>query len=170
MRNPYQLQESEDGYIFTTDYGLTYLIYFIDYSFTFSDYPKIVCPVYTFNIEVKDGDHTATPEDPRIGDTVADMLELFFKDLDNVAIYTCDSLDDRQVGRRRKFDLWFYLYNTGDWIKEDGIQFIEGVEMYTSMIISKENFQLSDLIVAFKELHEREDGGENHKHQTLFLI
>jgi hypothetical protein len=92
------------------------------------------------------------------------MLELFFKDLDNVAIYTCDSLDDRQVGRRRKFDLWFYLYNTGDWIKEDGIQFIEGVEMYTSMIISKENFQLSDLIVAFKELHEREDGGENHKH------
>jgi hypothetical protein len=157
LRNPYQLLESDSGYIFTTDRGLTYYIYFLDYSSTFLDYPRIVCPVYTFNIDLIEGDHTTSPEDPRIGDTIAAVFAHFFKGLDNVAIYVCDSIDDRQQGRKRKFDLWFYMYNSGDWIKEDGEQLLDGVRIFTSMIISKQNFQLNELILAFKELHERED-------------
>lgn len=67
----------------------------------------------------------------------------------------CDSMDDRQYARKRKFDLWFYSYNDGSLIKEDGLAMIEGIEIYNAMILHKQNKQLTEIILAFKELNER---------------
>ncbi len=80
-----------------------------------------------------------------------------FAHVENVAAYVCDSLDKRQLSRKRKFDRWFFFYNDGSLIKEDGIAIVAGTEIYNAMILHKENDQLADIILAFKELNEKAD-------------
>jgi len=121
----------------------------------FSDYPAIAENVFSFNIEVLDGDADISITDERIGVTILEVFNLFFKKLANVAVYVCDSIDDRQLARKRKFDLWFWKYNDGSLLKEDGIALIEGVEIYNSLLLHKANKRLTEIILAYKELNER---------------
>lgn len=156
MSSPYPLQENDEySFEFITETGIKYKIYFLDYSFMFLDYTHISCPVYSFNIDAIEGNPDNTHSDERIGMTIAKIINLFFSKINNVAIYVCDSLDERQYARKRKFDLWFYLYNDGSLIKEDGLAVIEGVEIYNAMLLHKQNRQLTEIILAFKELNER---------------
>ncbi len=114
----------------------------------------ITCPVYSFNIEVEGGDITRVAYDDRIGATVATVIDLFFNNVNNVALYVCDSLDGRELARKRKFDIWFFNYNNGKLLKEDSLGVVEGVCIYNSIIIHKHNPQLTEIILAFKELNE----------------
>ena len=156
MLSPYLLQENDEySYEFLTEQGIRYAIYFLDYSFMFSDYPAIAENVFSFNIEVLDGDADISITDEKIGVTILEVFNLFFKKLANVAVYVCDSIDDRQLARKRKFDLWFWKYNDGSLLKEDGIALIEGVEIYNSLLLHKANKRLTEIILAYKELNER---------------
>jgi hypothetical protein len=51
--------------------------------------------------------------------------------------------------------LWFWKYNDGSLLKEDGIALIEGVEIYNSLLLHKKNTKLTEVILAYKELNER---------------
>lgn len=156
MSSPYKLQENDEyTYEFVTDNGIRYKIYFLDYSYMFADFQKIVSPFYTFNIDVISGDPDITAGDERIALTVLYVFNLFFATIENVAVYVCDSLDERHLARKRKFDLWFWAFNDGLLIKEDGLAVVDGTEIYNSIILHKENKQLIDIIFAFKELNER---------------
>jgi dihydroxyacetone kinase DhaKLM complex PTS-EIIA-like component DhaM len=121
----------------------------------FADYTHITCPLYSFNIDAIEGDPDATTGDDRVGATVSEIMNVFFSKKNNVAVYVCDSLDERQYARKRKFDLWFYSYNDGTLIKEDGLAIVEGAEIYNAMLLHKQNEQLTEVILAFKELNER---------------
>ena len=121
----------------------------------FESYTNISCPVYSFNIDALEGDPDNSQADDRVGLTISKIIKLFFREMNNVAVYVCDSLDERQYARKRKFDIWFYLYNDGSLIKEDGLAVIEGTEIYNAMILHKQNRQLTEIILAFKELNER---------------
>jgi len=53
LSNPYNLIEADDfSYEFVTTQGITYQIYFLDYSAMFDDYPTIAKFIYTFNISI----------------------------------------------------------------------------------------------------------------------
>ena len=121
----------------------------------FEDYPQIAQNVYMFNIDVIKGDPDDSTTDERIGLTVLQVFNIFFQKLKNVVIYVCDSLDERQLARKRKFDRWFWKYNDGSLIKEDDIAIVEGTEIYNSLIIHKQNEHLREIILAYKELNER---------------
>jgi CO dehydrogenase/acetyl-CoA synthase gamma subunit (corrinoid Fe-S protein) len=108
-----------------------------------------------FNIDVIGGNPDSTPIDQRIGDTIAHIMKLFFTNLDNVVVYVCDSVDERQLARKRKFDRWFYLYNDGSLLKEDGLAVVAGSEIYNSLLMHKQNKQLTEIILAFSDLNER---------------
>ena len=156
MLSPYPLQENDEySYEFLTEQGIRYSIYFLDYSYMFSDYPAIAENVFSFNIDVLDGDADSSITDDKIGITILEVFNLFFKKLENVAVYVCDSIDDRQLARKRKFDLWFWKYNDGSLLKEDGIALIDGVEIYNSLLLHKTNKKLVEIILAYKELNER---------------
>lgn len=132
MLLPYQFQEKDKlTYQFDTDKGVSYLIYFLEYGFMFEDYSLIANNIYTFNIDVLDADQSKLINDERIGLTVVEVLKLFFKEFDNVAVYICDSIDDRQLARKRKFDLWFWKYNDGSIVKEDELALIEAQKFIT---------------------------------------
>lgn len=156
MLSPYPLLENDPySFEFITDTGIKYKIYFLDYSYMFADYTNITCPVYSFNIDAIEGDPDNSPGDDKVGATVSDVMNLFFSKVDNVAVYVCDSMDERQFARKRKFDRWFYAYNDGSLIKEDGLAIIEGTEIYNALLLHKHNKQLIDIILAFKDLNER---------------
>lgn len=121
----------------------------------FTDYPEIVCRIYSFNIDAIEGDPDYSPGDDRVGMTISAVMNLFFSQIDNVAVYVCDSLDERQTARKRKFDLWFYAFNDGSLIKENGLAIVEGIEIYNALLLHKQNSQLKEIIIAFNELNER---------------
>ncbi len=156
MLSPYLLQENDEySYEFLTEQGIRYSIYFLDYGFMFSDYPAIAENVFSFNIDVLNGDTDSSITDDRIGVTILEVFKFFFTRIENVAIYVCDSIDERQLARKRKFDWWFWKYNDGSLLKEDGIAMIEGVEIYNSLLLHKANKRLAEIILAYKELNER---------------
>lgn len=157
MLHPYHLQEKDKlTYQFITSQGIAYLIYFLDYSYMFDDYPLIAKRIYTFNIDVIDGNEKRLRNDERIGLTVVEVIKLFFEEFNNVAIYICDSLDNRQLARKRKFDLWFWKYNDGSVIKEDELALVEGVKIYNTLLLHKDNKYFDNILQAFKELNARD--------------
>jgi hypothetical protein len=68
-------------------------------------------------------------------------------------VYVCDGTDDREYARKRKFDVWFLLYNDGSIIKEDGIAMVEGTMIYNALLVHSQNKQKDHLLTAFKELN-----------------
>jgi hypothetical protein len=123
----------------------------------FEKYPAFSDNVYTFNIDVIYGDADESISDERIGLTIVEIFKSFFYEMKNVAIYVCDRLDDRQLARKRKFDWWFWKYNDGSIIKEDGIAVVEDVELINSLLIHRDNPHLLDIILAYKHLNDKVD-------------
>ena len=157
MLSPYLLSENDDySYEFVTEKGIKYFIYFLDYSFMFHAYPQIAEKIYSFNIEVAEGKPFAVT-DERIGITVVEAFRIFFDKIDNAAVYVCDSIDSRQLARKRKFDYWFWKYNDGSILKEDGLAVTDGVEILNSLLIHKQNPRLAEIILAYKAINERSD-------------
>jgi hypothetical protein len=156
LLNPYPLTEKDNyAFIFTTEQKIEYLIYFADYGYMFDEYPVIREHIYTFNIEVLSGNPEIVTEDERIGLTILEVFRSFFDRIDNVVVYVCDNLDSREYARKKKFDYWFWKYNDGSIIKEDGMAIIEGQPIINSMLLHKKNAHLTEIILAFKELNER---------------
>lgn len=121
----------------------------------FADYPSIAKYIYTFNIDVISGDEKLAFTDERIGITVVEVFKKFFAKIENVVIYVCDSTDEKHYARKRKFDRWFWKYNDGNIIKEDGIAMVEGVEIINALLVQKDNPKLYEIILAFKDLNNK---------------
>ena len=138
-----------------TDQGIKYAIYFLDYGYMFSDYPSIAENIFTFNIDVISGIPDDSIADERIGITIFEVFKIFFSKIENVAIYVCDTLDERHLARKRKFDLWFWKFNDGSLLKEDGIAVIEGTPIYNSLLVHKSNKYWPEIVLAYNELNER---------------
>ena len=143
---------------FITTQGTVYKAYFIAYAYLFSDYPEFAKDIYSFNLEiVTEGLPNQIPDD-KIGQTVAVIFQHFLNSRHNVAVYICDSSDDRHLARKRKFDFWFWKYDDGSILKEDGLAVIAGMEIYNSILLHKQNPFADKIIAAFKTLNERADG------------
>jgi len=156
LLSPYILQENNAySYEFVTDQEIRYAIYFLDYSYMFSDYPSIAENVFAFNIDVVSGEPSDSVTDERIGITIFEVFKIFFSKIDNVAVYVCDTLDERHLARKRKFDLWFWKFNDGSLLKEDGIAVIEGTPIYNSLLVHKSNKHWPEIVLAYNELNER---------------
>ncbi|MEO6329486.1 MAG: DUF6169 family protein [Ginsengibacter sp.] len=156
MLNPYPLTEADDlSYLFTTGQQIEYHIFFLDYSYMFADYPRIAGNIYSFNIYVPEGDNNIASFDERIGVTIVEVFKTFFKRIENVAVYVCDNADERHMARKRKFDFWFWKYNDGSIVKEDGIAMAGNMEIINSLLVHTNNPHLSELIFAFKDLNSK---------------
>jgi hypothetical protein len=156
LSSPYILLENDAySYEFVTDQGIRYAIYFLDYGYMFSDYPNIAENIFTFNIDVISGKPDDSSADERIGVTIFEVFKVFFSKIENVAVYVCDTLDERHLARKRKFDLWFWKFNDGSLLKEDGIAVIEGTPIYNSLLVHKSNKHWPAIVLAYNELNER---------------
>ena len=147
----------KDNYTFEfrTINDLLYKVYFVDSTWMFEEYPQIECPIYSFNLEAIEGNPALSVHDNRIGDTIGHIMDLFFSNINNIAVYVCESIDTRQMARKRKFDYWFNKYKNENLLKEDGVAVLNEEEVtYNSIIVHKDNEYAIQILEAYKELNE----------------
>jgi hypothetical protein len=137
-----------------TDQGNKYAVYFLSSGSIFEQYPHLAKNIYWFNIDIKKGNADTSIHDERIGLTVFEVFKIFFDNMENVAVYVCDISDNRQQSRQRKFNLWFWRFNDGSIIKEDGEVIAGDLTIYNSILVHRDNPHLAEIVRAFKELND----------------
>ncbi|GAB4053719.1 DUF6169 family protein [Spirosoma litoris] len=96
-------------YAFTTNGEIGYEIRFVPSAYLFVDYIDGHVNAYEMVIAVADnpiGGRIAY--DPLTEDTIRAIFKDFFRSLEHVIIYICDSSDGREKARFRKFTSWYY--------------------------------------------------------------
>lgn len=70
-------------------------------------------------------------------------------------VFVCDSMDKREMCRKRLFDGWFEALNNGTLNKYDGCVSGDGVSINNSIIMSVELNDKDFVIKTFKELNDQ---------------
>lgn len=98
---PYKIWKDDDVYRFETDYGIGYLV-----DFELDDNPYYTA--YWFNLT--NPEHTKSPGDTKIAQTVICIIEEFFRLNPEVLLYMCSTDNGQQAQRARLFLRWFNGY------------------------------------------------------------
>ena len=151
---PYKFTVTKDKYYeFITSAGTKYACYFLSYSSYFSAYKEIAANIYAFNIDILEK-HGKVATDPRIGNTVVQILKTFLNGLTNAVVYVCDTTDSKEMMRMYKFDSWFRQYDDGTIIKVDGHIAVPNFNIHNAILIHKENQKKNRFIEAFNDLNK----------------
>jgi len=150
LQNPYKITEQEDGFVFETDFGLSYKITFLKHNafddLGFSSYEFGFYPV---------GEEKRF-KDQRIEDTIIFALDDFFqKNPDCIILYVCDSLDNRARERTILFDRWYKKYTSDTFAKLNRKIFdTENDMIYYFAVVFNQNFIQPLIIESFIEAEE----------------
>jgi Family of unknown function (DUF6169) len=128
-------------YAFKTDNGISYEVKFVPSGYIFEKGH----PAYDFTFEfvilvVENNTGKNPPLDRKLPHTTAYIFQDFFREYRNVGVYICDSSDDKQAFRFRKFNNWFELFKGTAYRKFDAF-FVDndGTDIYTSLIMRMDN-------------------------------
>jgi hypothetical protein len=120
LPNPYKLHEDSDGYYFVTDFEVIYRVVFDGLGDLFIDYPLIHRRIFSFSFHPTYPTLLSKRYDPRVKDTLADIVHQFFNNQSNLIVFVCDSTDGKENCRKRLFESWFDEYNNNILEKHDG--------------------------------------------------
>ena len=151
---PYSVTYRAHKYYFETDNLVTYSIEFTDGVRYFMNLPPHI-PVFELNVSIINAvDIIDKAYDARVEATIVSILSAFFSDNKNSLIYICDNLDNRQRGRRRKFDGWFKKSNTTAVEKYDvDFSFLD-MQILASFMVHHENPHKKLLIKMFYDIYK----------------
>lgn len=147
ISSPYKIWKEDEEYRFLTDSEILYAM-----GFDKDRMGRFV--VYWFNLVNRS--HSHSPNDRKLGKTVAVVIEEFFSVNPDVLLYLCDSANDQQAMRARLFKRWFSKYDVnGQFDINSAIIKDEGMENYLSMIIPKHHPQYNEIVTLFIDEVER---------------
>lgn len=139
-QNHYQYSKSIDGeYRFVTDKGIEYIAYF-------NRVPIESCVVYNFVFAKSISGRFGM--DPKIRNTIVNVISDFWEDYDEVILFVCDSSDGRSESRMRLFHYWYRILN----IDKDVTKIDFSVDQINAAILAKKDNCL--LYLAQKEIQE----------------
>jgi hypothetical protein len=149
--NPYPLSEQPDGtYRFVSDFGIDYLVTFeVSSHAAISSYASTI---FEFSFYNKAADKL--PVDQRVVDTVMQALRTLLADSYAVLLYVCESLDGRQLARKRTFDNWFRTDNQVTHEKIDFAFDANGTMIYAAVILAKANPERERLLAEFDQTYQ----------------
>lgn len=145
----------QNVYFFSTTNDAAYQVKFVPSDYLFATYTDIQIQAVEMIISVTQSDTVKKfPADALISQTIAAIFHDFFRLRRQVVVYVCDTSDKRQSARARKFDAWFYAYNTAHLAKID--RTIPDGERFTfiSMILHNQHPNRTQVIEAFFDLGE----------------
>jgi len=111
-----------NSYFFETKEGIIYQITFKPTPYLFGDgKTKFSDFIFEFSVLIEFNPFDKLPKsDFKIGQTSAKIFNDFYiKKGNSITIYICDSSDNKQLIRKRKFDIWFSKYNDIRFFKID---------------------------------------------------
>jgi len=91
---------------FTTNNGAEYECYFLSAPQYFKDYPDISSNIFTFYLDLVSKPKYSKGGNKRITHTVVTIVGAFLAS-QTIVIYDCDTSDNREKARFRKFKSWF---------------------------------------------------------------
>jgi hypothetical protein len=140
-------------YIFETDFEITYEIKFVPSGYIWEPaIPFFKDNTFEFIIAVIEKSKNP-PLDKKIPDTIALIFKDFFTDKRNLVVYICDSSDNKQAIRFRKFNTWFHQFKGMNFMKLDlPIPEAKGTTIYTSLIMRLDNPNKGTIMVEFDKL------------------
>ena len=147
LQNHYSISETEEGYQFVTDKGVVYLISFIKYPLP-DDNQEF--SFYSFNIDrcsAKRGQ-----DDVRVRNTIAFLIDSFFRKHNDALMCVTDCSDSRQTVRHRLFSSWFNELNDGSLKRIEGMIHIDDVNVFVSLFYKLDNIESNNIISTFQRL------------------
>lgn len=156
MPGPYEITSDEDGYKFTTDQGIEYRIVFEDLNSIFYEYPTLHGRVFSYAFfPTQKLSREGRRKDLRIKITIAHSIQEFFETRDNLIVFVCDSTDNRDLCRKRLFDLWFEELNPGSLEKYDGYVGKDDYYIINAIIIRVDLQDKNYVIQTFESLNDQ---------------
>lgn len=144
-RSPYRVELADEmSCLFTNKYGVRYSVGFVSDP-TFLD--DGVYQFFIYNI-----DHHREAEDPLVSETIKVIIEEFFSQGQNVMLYICDTMDNRQATRNRLFKMWFmaYLDNQSYTMFNEHLQ-VDNITYFASIILRKDHPEHNKIIGTFHD-------------------
>ena len=146
---------TNNSYVFETSNEIVYEIKFKHSPYLLNENAEYSKWIYEFVIDIAINNYGKKPLlDIAVSETVASIFKDFFnKNSYNICIYICDSSDGRQEIRRRKFDDWFYKYQTDSFMKLDEVLVDSNQNRFPiSMVVLKNNPLFKEIVFAFAEI------------------
>ena len=150
-----------NSYIFETDSKIIYEIQFKPTPYLFDASHEYAKFTFEFVIAVLYNPLQGRPPlDGKTSRTIAKIFEDFYQMFNNtVTIYICESSDNRQMVRHRKFNIWFEEFHENMFLKIDTIFMdTQGIRVPSSLIIRKDNpfrTQIFDEFVKISEQYKK---------------
>lgn len=140
-------------FVFETTFSVGYIVRFkkSDYLFHNNDF-ELSENVFEFVLDViHNPTNTKLPADPNIGITVAEIFKDFFdRNQNRIIIYICESADNKQFQRMKKFDIWFKRYQDSSFLKiDETLTDRKNNKFPISLVLKNNHPQLHIIIDAF---------------------
>lgn len=147
----------DNVYAFTTSQLIDYEVKFAPSDYIFERVSELGITAYEMIVVVTGTLETSKiPADSDIYSTVAAIFNDFFDTHEKVIVFVCDTADNRQRARARKFTTWFYrgLIDTGLQVTKIDRQVIadDGEQILLSMFIHTQHPNRLIAIDAFMSL------------------
>jgi Family of unknown function (DUF6169) len=145
-----------NSYYFETKDGIIYEVKFKPTPYLFGSEKSIFSDqIFEFSILVEFNPNQKVPaSDSKIGATTALIFNDFYLKKGNaITIYICDSSDDKQSIRKRKFDIWYTKYNDIRFLKIDKVLIDRHKKRFPiSLILSDSNPYRNEIIDSFTSM------------------
>lgn len=139
---PYPVKQDGNEYTFKSDYDIVYSVDFKEEE-TFSP-----IPAYWFDLTNRS--HKASPNDPKVRETVIRIIVEFFRTNPDIMLYMCDSANDQQAQRNRLFLRWFTgAEQSRLFYIKTALVIDENIENFIAIIVPRKHIYLDDIIARF---------------------
>lgn len=148
----------ENSYIFETETGVIYEVNFKPSKYIFESGFSYSAFTFEFVIKVLENPiHKSPPLDIKVSATTAVIFIDFFKNEQNIIVYTCETNDSEEYTRFRKFNHWFQSFNDGSFMKEDFKlkDKLNNTIYYSSIILKNNNPNKHEILAEFTEVMEQ---------------
>lgn len=158
MQNQYDyvFDKITNTYNFVTKHHILYRIAFVvDHTFSTisgEDIPNI------FQLVVEKVNDEIEPFDSTVSQTIEDIVERFFRKVENSLIYVCSDSRDKAEIRHKVFDRWYKKSKYNEFIvKKDNIITVdigdlEPLKIYTSFMFHKLNSNYEKLVAIYNQI------------------
>ena len=144
LHSPYTVWHSKnDSLVFLTDYNVQFRIVFTRNTDIWQDEEAYEFGLFNDNSK-------ASPNDPKVRQTIQCIIEEFFLTNPNILLYQCETGDCRQAIRARLFYNWFNKYeNKEHFFTQVSILQEDNIDNYIAIIVQKSNPNLKRILNDF---------------------
>ncbi len=145
----------DNSYFFVTKDDIAYEIKFKPFPYLFNPKEPFASNTFEFVIAIFSNPTQKTPRlDSNMGITIAHIFDDFYqRNNKTITVYICDTSDEKQLARERKFSRWFLAFQNEAYLKTDAILLSPDDKVVpVSIIFRRDNPYKYQIMEAFEKL------------------